>query len=104
MRLAEGVSAPTLRAFGTPSSTVNTWTGAGDHLSWSNAGNWSLNHVPTISELVSIPDLVNTGYISLIGSYSVKSLISAELFSLSGAGTSFLLTNGGAFNAGLTPA
>ncbi|SDI61912.1 GLUG motif-containing protein, partial [Propionivibrio dicarboxylicus] len=96
----EGVSSPTLRAFSTLS---NIWTGAVDHQFWATAGNWSLGHVPTVSELVSIPDLANTSLITLsTGTYSAKTLTSAEAFSLLGNGTSFTLANGGTLSAGLT--
>jgi hypothetical protein len=46
-----GVAVVTIQA-----STINVWNGSYNEY-WGNAPNWSLGHVPTLSETVVIPDL-----------------------------------------------
>jgi len=48
---------------------VNTWQGDISH-AWSTPTNWALNHVPTISEDVYIPDVGDYPYISATGGYT----------------------------------
>jgi filamentous hemagglutinin family protein len=102
-RIVEGASYPTLRVFWVPPppSTDNTWLGLLDSY-WTTVGNWSLGHVPIATETVLIPDVAGTAFIQMAdGTYTVKNITSAELFKLTGSGTSFTLTQSGAFNAGL---
>ncbi len=102
-RIVEGASYPTLRVFWVPPppSTDNTWLGLLDSY-WTTIGNWSLGHVPIATETVLIPDVAGTAFIQMAdGTYTVKNITSAELFKLTGSGTSFTLTQSGAFNAGL---
>ena len=102
-RIDEGVSYPTLRVFWTPPppSTNNTWLGLLDNF-YTTVGNWSLGHVPIATETVLIPDVAGTAFIQMAdGTFTVKSITSAELFNITGFDTSFTLTNSGSFNAGL---
>ncbi|MDO8466312.1 MAG: GLUG motif-containing protein [Gallionella sp.] len=103
-RIDEGVSYPTLRAFWTPPppSTNNIWLGLLDNF-YTTVGNWSLGHVPIATETVDIPDVAGTAFIQMAdGTFTVKSITSAELFNITGFDTSFTLTNSGSFNAGLS--
>jgi len=52
-------------------ATVNTWQGDISH-AWSTPTNWALNHVPTISEDVSIPDVGDYPYITATGGYTAN--------------------------------
>jgi hypothetical protein len=83
-----------------PLSSTNVWTGIVNQL-WSNAGNWSLGHVPISSEQVRIYDVAGTSFIDYTGTYSVKSIISDELFLLSAGGSYLTLQGSSTFNAGL---
>ena len=91
------------RLQGVGQSLTNIWTGLSDGHDWFAAGNWSLGHAPTASELVSIPDVAGTTQIDINSGagFSVRSVTSAEFLFVAGAGTSFLLTEGGTLNAGL---
>jgi len=48
---------------------INTWQGDVSH-AWSTPTNWALNHVPTTSEGVYIPDVGDYPYISATGGYT----------------------------------
>jgi len=50
-------------------SVTNTWDGSTNN-NWSEATNWSLNHVPTSLEDVVIPDVDNYCYVSASGGYT----------------------------------
>ena len=100
-QIAEGQTYPSLLAIHAPS---NIWTGAVNN-AWLAPGNWSLGHVPNSTESVVIPDVASSAFVELgAGAQTVKSLSSSEFFKLDGAGTSFVLTRGGSFNAGLSMA
>ncbi|HVK08457.1 MAG TPA: hypothetical protein VM597_06730, partial [Gemmataceae bacterium] len=92
---------------------TNTWTGGAGNLLWSALGNWSLNHVPTSTEDVVIPDLGVAGVVDVTLDYAninttVASITTAERIGINTAGvltsngnlagTGELRVQGGTFN------
>ena len=60
------------------------WTGAGDGVNWTTAGNWSNSVVPSASDDVLINVAANPNIV-VSGSQSVRSVTSAEDLSISGS-------------------
>src|SRR3954453_17108227 len=60
------------------------WTGAGDGVNFSSAGNWSTNVVPGAADDVTI-SIAATPTINVNGSFGFNSLASDEALSMSGS-------------------
>lgn len=66
------------------SGATDVWTGGSGSTSWSDAGNWSSNAVPTSSDFVCLPsDTTGSGPIALPSSLNVKRLLSFKQLTIS---------------------
>jgi hypothetical protein len=82
-------------------STAITWTGLGDHSSWTDANNWDLHRVPAAGDDVTLTTANGTTavtYNGSLGNVSVDSLTTPVNFNLLGG--SIATTGGGAVATG----
>jgi hypothetical protein len=82
-------------------STAITWTGLGDHSSWTDPNNWNLHRVPAAGDDVTVTNANGTTavtYNGSLGTVSVDSLTTSVNFNLLGG--ALLTTGGGSVAAG----